>query len=375
MATPATGCSRSCAPHVADERVLERRCAPSRATCSSPPELRARGVGQRRRCRSAAGQTISQPLVVARMCELLELHGRRARARRRHRLGLPRRAARAARARTCGAIERHARAVRAGARATSRAAGVDERDAASSATARAACPSTRAVRRDQRRRRRRRRRPARARASSSRPAAGWSRRSRTATSGSCVVRRTAARLRAHARSSACASCRSVSYLDRRLEARVRAVLAPDLRARPAVDHHDVGGEVVGAADQRRADAVGVDGHAGRLERADALGGEAAGDDDLHVSGSRARRARRASSSTSSAATPVGASSPWRRAATRRRACRRCPAARPTGRRRAPRRPRAPCAPSRWRSRRARSRSCRRPKRSANLRAASAVSPP
>ena len=34
---------------------------------------------------------------------------------------------------------------------------------------------------------------------------------------------------------------------------------------PAVDHHHVGREVVGAADQRRADAVGVDGHAVGLE--------------------------------------------------------------------------------------------------------------
>ena len=66
------------------------------------------------------------------------------------------------------------------------------------------------------------------------------------------------------------------------QARVRAVLAPDLPARAAVDHHDVGREVVRAADQRGADAVGVDRHAVGLERADALGGEAAGDDDLDV---------------------------------------------------------------------------------------------
>ena len=39
-----------------------------------PPELRGRR-GRTSRCRSAAGQTISQPLVVARMCELLELRG------------------------------------------------------------------------------------------------------------------------------------------------------------------------------------------------------------------------------------------------------------------------------------------------------------
>ena len=46
---------------------------------------------------------------------------------------------------------------------------------------------------------------------------------------------------------------------------------------------DVGGEVVRAADQRRPDAVGVDRHAGRLEGADPLGVEAAGDDDPHAS--------------------------------------------------------------------------------------------
>ena len=42
-------------------------------------------------------------------------------------------------------------------------------------------------------------------------------------------------------------------------------LAADLRARLAVVDHDVGGEVVGAAQQRGADAVGVHGHAGLLE--------------------------------------------------------------------------------------------------------------
>ena len=42
------------------------------------------------------------------------------------------------------------------------------------------------------------------------------------------------------------------------EALVRAQLAPDLAARAPVDHHHVGGEVVGAAQQARADAVGVD---------------------------------------------------------------------------------------------------------------------
>ena len=57
---------------------------------------------------------------------------------------------------------------------------------------------------------------------------------------------------------------------------------PDLGARPAVEQHDVGGEVVLAADQRGADAVGVDGDVGGLELADPRGGEAAADDDLDV---------------------------------------------------------------------------------------------
>src|SRR3954451_3766288 len=68
----------------------------------------------------------------------------------------------------------------------------------------------------------------------------------------------------------------------RLEPRVGPVLTPDLRARAAVDQHDVGGEVVGAADQRRADPVGVDRHLRRLEGADPLGVEAAGGDDRDV---------------------------------------------------------------------------------------------
>ena len=44
----------------------------------------------------------------------------------------------------------------------------------------------------------------------------------------------------------------------RLSPRVGAQLAADLAAGAAVDHHHVGREVVGAADQRGADAVGVD---------------------------------------------------------------------------------------------------------------------
>ena len=144
------------------------------------------------------------------------------------------------------------------------------------------------------------------------------------------------------------------------EARVRAVLAPDLRARPPVDQHDVGGEVVGAADQRRADAVGVDGDVRRLEGADALRVEAAGDDDLDVVeavavelvadevdelGVDAVRGGVAVLGLQRAVgQPVGGVEPDA----------------PQRGRRAPRRPRARCARSRSRSRRARSpASCRR----------------
>src|SRR3954469_17135859 len=67
-----------------------------------------------------------------------------------------------------------------------------------------------------------------------------------------------------------------------LEPLVGAVLAPDLRARLALHQHDIGGEVVRAAQEGRADPVRVDGHAVPLELADAVGGEAAGHDDLHA---------------------------------------------------------------------------------------------
>src|SRR6185437_13386172 len=50
-----------------------------------------------------------------------------------------------------------------------------------------------------------------------------------------------------------------------LEARVGRVGAADLGARAPVQQDDVGGEVVLAADERGADAVGVDGHVGGLE--------------------------------------------------------------------------------------------------------------
>ena len=67
---------------------------------------------------------------------------------------------------------------------------------------------------------------------------------------------------------------------RRARAAGSAGTTPDLRRREAVRENDVGGEVVVAPEQRRADAVGVDRDVVRLELADALDVEAAGDDDL-----------------------------------------------------------------------------------------------
>jgi len=67
-----------------------------------------------------------------------------------------------------------------------------------------------------------------------------------------------------------------------LQPRVVAQPPPELAGRLPVRHDDVGGEVVGAADERGADAVGVHRDAPLLEVTDLLHGEAAGDDDPHV---------------------------------------------------------------------------------------------
>src|SRR5438477_10317880 len=64
-----------------------------------------------------------------------------------------------------------------------------------------------------------------------------------------------------------------------LQPRIYPQMAPYLRAGPAIDDNDVGGEVVGAPDQRGADAVGVDRDALALERPDPLDVEPAGADD------------------------------------------------------------------------------------------------
>jgi protein-L-isoaspartate(D-aspartate) O-methyltransferase len=60
-------------PHIADERVMEAMAAIPR-DAFVPPQLVA-DAWDNAPLPIGAGQTISQPLVVARMCELLELHG------------------------------------------------------------------------------------------------------------------------------------------------------------------------------------------------------------------------------------------------------------------------------------------------------------
>ena len=109
-----------------------------RASCSSRRRC-ATAPTRTRRCRSACGQTISQPYIVALICQELASR-RRARARRRHRLGLP--GGRARRARRRGApIERLPELAERGARPRGRR--LRPRRRCTSATARSALPSTR----------------------------------------------------------------------------------------------------------------------------------------------------------------------------------------------------------------------------------------
>ena len=102
-----------------------------------------------------AGQTISQPVVVARMCELLELTRRRAGARRRHRLrAITRPSWPTSRAR-CGASSA-SRELAEQARRNLAAAGIENVHVVVGDGSRG-LPGAGAVRRDQRRRRRTRR--------------------------------------------------------------------------------------------------------------------------------------------------------------------------------------------------------------------------
>ena len=166
-------------PHVDDARVLARSARAARPLRARAP---AREAWDNVALPIGAGQTISQPLVVARMCELLALARRRARARRRHRLRLPRGGAGAARR---PRVEHRAppRAVGAGRPSSLAAAGVDN------VTLRGRRRRRRATRTGALRRHQRRRRDGRGAAarcpSSSPPAAASSGRSTPPTSGSC----------------------------------------------------------------------------------------------------------------------------------------------------------------------------------------------
>ena len=188
-------------PHIADERVMEAMEAVPREKFV-PPQL-VDDAWDNVPLPIGAGQTISQPLVVARMCELLELGGD-------ERIldvgtGSGYHAALLA---YLGAhvwsIERHA-ALSEQARAQPRRGGGGERDARRRRR-RARAAGRGAVRRDQRRGRGGRGDPARARGAARAPAAGSSCRSRTAISGcsSSTARATGSSARA---SSACASSR------------------------------------------------------------------------------------------------------------------------------------------------------------------------
>src|SRR4029077_21296313 len=64
-----------------------------------------------------------------------------------------------------------------------------------------------------------------------------------------------------------------------LQAGIWPVLPTYLGTWSPVDHHDVGGEVIVPAHERRSDAIGVDGHALGLAAGDLFGVEAAGGGD------------------------------------------------------------------------------------------------
>ena len=118
-----------------------------------------------------------------------------------------------------------------------------------------------------------------------RPPAPRSRRSTSGSHGSTGASRgwRGARRRSGSGSDGSArTSRTPVLISAQVQPRVRVEPAADLRARLAVDDHDIGRVVVRASDQRRADAVGVNRHAVALERADPLGVEASGHDDADV---------------------------------------------------------------------------------------------
>ena len=133
----------------------------------------------------------------------------------------------------------------------------------------------------------------------------------------------------------------------RVEAGVRTLLAADLRDGRPSTRDDVGGEVVLPAQQRGADAVGVDRGALGLEPPD-LSTSKPPETTIRTrswpAASSARGRARVSSTLTRGARPA---SPSPGAAPGRRAPRRCPGARPTVAARARRRPRWRSAPSRF----------------------------
>ena len=233
-----------------------------------------------------SGQTISQPLVVARMCELLELSGDETVLD--VGTGSGYHAALLARlARHVYSIEVHASLSRQAAEHL-RAAGVENVTLEVGDGSRGLL-AARALRGDQRRGRRRRRDPARAgrAARPRRPAGGAGGDRRPAPGGRPPH---AGGRDAHpARARALRAAGQLTRLRRGLGRSSRPTLPP---GRPST----ITTSAVKSFEprmQRGADAVGVDRHALGLELPDAVGGEAAGDDDLHVAGGRRRRALRA----------------------------------------------------------------------------------
>ena len=258
---PPSGCSRSCA-RTSPTSACWRRCATvPRELLRAPRPLRDEAwdnVAAADRLRpddlAAAGRRAH--VRAARAAR------RRARARRRHRLGLPRRACSPGSSRHVWSVERHPALSRAGGGATSRRRASQNVTLVVGDGARG-LPGARALRRDQRRGGGRARHPAGAGRSSSRPAGGSSRRSTTATSGSSRLRRTAG---AELERPALERVRFVPLVSARTDRLSRGFgrySRPTFAHGSPVDDHDVGREVVGAADQRRADAVGVDRHAAR----------------------------------------------------------------------------------------------------------------
>ena len=216
----------SCAP-TSPTSACSTRSPPSRASASCPPRLRDRAY-ENRALAIGCGQTISQPLVVARMTRAAGAAPRATACS----TSAPARATtpRCSRrlARHVWSIERHARLSRRAARNLA-AAGVHERHARRRRRhARAA--RERAVRRDQRRRRGQRRGRSPSSRTSSRPAGASSRRSTEPLQRLSLTRRTPAGPRARAARGG--ALRAAGARRVTLARRTAAAGAPSAAARP-----------------------------------------------------------------------------------------------------------------------------------------------